>query len=150
MMEPLVSILLPIHNAQTTLGPSLQSLQRKTLEAWECITVDDGSSDTSLALCRGFARSDPRIRVFDRPRRGIVPADPGCSRDRARGPGPSARSTPGGLGRWSERPPANPERTSGAGLRGAPRLCLRRLIRTRRSLERAGRESRRECSPCPS
>jgi len=74
MMEPLVSILLPIHDAQTTLGPSLRSLQRQTLEAWECIAVDDGSSDASLALCRGFARSDPRIRVFDRPHRGIVQA----------------------------------------------------------------------------
>ena len=74
MMEPLVSILLPIHDAQTTLGPSLRSLQRQTLEAWQCIAVDDGSSDASLALCRGFARSDPRIRVFDRPHRGIVQA----------------------------------------------------------------------------
>ncbi len=74
MPTPRISILLPVRDAAATLPACLRSLARQTLTDWECVLVDDGSRDESLAIARAFARRDPRLRVLARPRRGIVPS----------------------------------------------------------------------------
>ncbi len=61
-MTPRVSILLPVWNAGETLASCLHSLERQREAGWECVLVDDGSSDDSLALAHAFAARDPRIR----------------------------------------------------------------------------------------
>lgn len=71
-MDPEVSILLPVYNAEQTLETCLRSLLRQRMDAWECVLVDDGSGDRSLELARGIARHDPRIRVFEVEHRGLV------------------------------------------------------------------------------
>lgn len=81
---PRVSVLLPVFDAQATLDACLRSLQRQTLSDWECVLVDDGSRDASVALARRAARHDPRIRVIERAHAGLVPAlDAGLDRCRA-------------------------------------------------------------------
>lgn len=72
MRRPRISILLPVRDAASTLAPCLRSLQRQRLTEWECLLVDDGSRDASLAIAEEVARRDPRIRVLPRPARGIV------------------------------------------------------------------------------
>ena len=72
-MSPQISILLPVWNAETTLSACLKSVIRQRDIAWECILVDDGSTDGSLALARLWADRDPRIRVHSRPHAGLVP-----------------------------------------------------------------------------
>lgn len=72
--RPLVSVLLPVYNARKTLFRALRSLQCQTLSDWECLLVDDGSSDGSPDLCRRFVESDPRFRLERRPHAGIVAA----------------------------------------------------------------------------
>jgi glycosyltransferase involved in cell wall biosynthesis len=74
MPTPRVSVLLPVFDAESTLATCLRSLARQTLQDWECVLVDDGSRDASLALARHSARNDPRIRVLPRPHLGIVAA----------------------------------------------------------------------------
>jgi lipoprotein-anchoring transpeptidase ErfK/SrfK/glycosyltransferase involved in cell wall biosynthesis len=69
-----VSVLLPVRNAETTLAASLRSVSRQRLSDFECIVVDDGSRDASLAIARRHAHGDPRFRVFAEPARGLVPA----------------------------------------------------------------------------
>ena len=71
---PLVSVLLPVWNAETTLGVCLRSVQRQTEQRWQCVMVDDGSQDGSLALARWFAARDPRFIVVATPHRGLVSA----------------------------------------------------------------------------
>lgn len=71
---PRVSVLLPVRDAAATLPLCLASLARQTLSDWECVLVDDGSRDASLALARAAAARDPRLRVVATPRRGIVAA----------------------------------------------------------------------------
>ena len=73
-MTPRVSVLLPVWNAGETLTTALRSLERQREVRWECVVVDDGSSDDSLAIAAGFADRDPRFRVVPRPHAGLVAA----------------------------------------------------------------------------
>jgi glycosyltransferase involved in cell wall biosynthesis len=72
--KPAVSVLLPVHDADATLGACLRSLQRQSEARWECVLVDDGSQDTSADLAAAFAARDPRIRVLRQAHRGLVAA----------------------------------------------------------------------------
>ncbi len=74
MSGPRVSVLLPVRDAAPTLGAALRSVARQSESRLECIVVDDGSRDASLARAREQARRDPRFRVLARPRRGLVAA----------------------------------------------------------------------------
>jgi len=71
---PRVSILLPVRDAAATLPACLRSIARQRLGDWECVAVDDGSMDESAALLRDTAAADPRFRLLERPREGLIPA----------------------------------------------------------------------------
>src|SRR5438045_176595 len=68
------SVLLPVRDAEATLGEALASVLAQTDPDLEVVLVDDGSRDRSLELARDFAARDARVRVVARPREGIVPA----------------------------------------------------------------------------
>ncbi len=71
---PRVSILLPVRNAASTLSFCLRSILRQSETDWECVLVDDGSNDRSLAIARSFAAVDRRFRIEPRPPSGLVAA----------------------------------------------------------------------------
>lgn len=61
-MKPAVSVMMVCYNAATTLPWALGSLLAQTSTDWECILVDDGSTDRSFDVAVGLG--DPRIRAF--------------------------------------------------------------------------------------
>lgn len=63
---------MPAFDAERTLAAALRSVQRQTESDWECIVVDDGSSDRTRVIAAEFARRDPRVRLLEREHRGIV------------------------------------------------------------------------------
>jgi teichuronic acid biosynthesis glycosyltransferase TuaG len=67
---PLVSVITPVFNAARWLPETLKSVQSQTLNDWEHILVDDGSSDDSCAIIEDAARLDPRIRLLRMERNG--------------------------------------------------------------------------------
>lgn len=71
-----MSILLPARNAGGTLAAALASVVRQTDEDWECVLVDDGSTDRTAELAREAVALDGRFRVVPGPRAhaGIVGA----------------------------------------------------------------------------
>ena len=75
-MKPLVSVVVPMFNARTTVARALESLQRQTLAQWGAIVVDDGSTDGSADVVRGMAQEDARITLLHQPNRG-----PGAARN---------------------------------------------------------------------
>jgi glycosyltransferase involved in cell wall biosynthesis len=72
--QPRVSILLPAWNAADTLRSCLSSITRQTLTDWECVIVDDGSTDGTAAIAVAATRSDARFRVVTRPHAGLIAA----------------------------------------------------------------------------
>ena len=71
---PRISILLPVFDAADTLQLCLHSIARQTDPDWECIVVDDGSTDSGMVAAHRFAAADPRFRVIVQPHRGLVSA----------------------------------------------------------------------------
>ena len=63
-IDPLVSIIIPIYNAQEYLDKCLQSLQKQTLTQIEIILVDDGSTDKSINICYKYANIDSRFKII--------------------------------------------------------------------------------------
>ena len=61
---PLISVIMPVYNAEKTLRASVDSVLQQTYPALELLLVDDGSRDNSLMLCRALAEEDGRVRVF--------------------------------------------------------------------------------------
>ena len=74
MSAPVVSILLPAFDAGPTLDACLRSVVRQTEPRWECIVVDDGSTDDTRERALAFARRDPRFDVTVTPHQGLVAA----------------------------------------------------------------------------
>ena len=65
-----VSIIVPVHNGVEYLRPCLESIRRQTLASFECICVNDHSTDGADGVLREFAAADPRFRVLDATDRG--------------------------------------------------------------------------------
>lgn len=61
---PLVSIIVPVYNAEKYLGKCVESILTQTFSNFELILVDDGSTDTSAKICDNFEKTDARITVF--------------------------------------------------------------------------------------
>jgi len=72
--SPAISVLLPFHNAESTLDAALRSIIAQTWRELEVIAFDDGSEDGSAAVAARTASADARIRLFRSPHIGIVAA----------------------------------------------------------------------------
>jgi glycosyltransferase involved in cell wall biosynthesis len=65
---------MPAYNAEKTLGSALRSVQRQSERDWECLVVDDGSTDATAEVARELARQDARVRLLAVEHGGIVAA----------------------------------------------------------------------------
>ena len=74
MSEPLISIVMPLRNAATTLAETLDSIQSQTLQNIEVIMIDDFSEDDTRLIAEALCNSDRRFRCIKATNRGLVPA----------------------------------------------------------------------------
>lgn len=65
-MRPEVSVIIPCYNQAKFLPRAIASLQAQTLEAWECIIVDDGSTDNTAEVAANMALRDARVRLMQK------------------------------------------------------------------------------------
>lgn len=63
-MEPLVSIITPVYNAQDYLEESILSVLNQTYENWELILIDDCSTDKSYKIIEKYLKQDKRIKYL--------------------------------------------------------------------------------------
>ena len=72
MEFPLVSVIVPMYNAQATIRRCVDSIRAQSYKSLEILLLNDGSKDNTLALCRELAATDPRIAVIDKPNSGAA------------------------------------------------------------------------------
>lgn len=68
---PLVSVIVPVYNAEKYLERCLRSLIGQTYVRWELLLIDDGSTDKSTSICDTYAVNDNRVRVFHIKNKGV-------------------------------------------------------------------------------
>lgn len=74
MSQPVISIIVPIYNAEKFLVKCLKSILNQDFTDFELLLVDDGSSDNSRAICAEFALCDSRIIIVDGNHKGAASA----------------------------------------------------------------------------
>jgi glycosyltransferase involved in cell wall biosynthesis len=69
--RPLISVLMPTYNCRQTLAEAVDCILAQTLDDFELILVDDGSTDDSPDLIRRIAANDPRVRPVRQSNQGV-------------------------------------------------------------------------------
>lgn len=65
-----LTVIIPVYNAAAHLADALESVRAQTFKDWECICVDDGSTDASAEILSRFAADDTRFRVVSQANAG--------------------------------------------------------------------------------
>lgn len=73
-MEDLVSIIVPIYNAEKTIQRCLESIINQTYSHLEVILVDDGSLDSSWNICKNITEGDSRFTIIQKENGGVSSA----------------------------------------------------------------------------
>ena len=74
VMKQLLSIIVPIYNAEQYLIQCIESIINQTYDNLQIIFVDDGSTDSSLEICNFYAQKDKRIVIVQKENGGVVSA----------------------------------------------------------------------------
>lgn len=69
-----VAVVVPAYQAGRYIAATLRSVQAQTFTNWECIVVDDGSTDGTAAVVRSIAATDERVRLVRQVNRGLSAA----------------------------------------------------------------------------
>ena len=67
---PKISIIVPVYNVEKFLNESMDSVKNQTLTDFECICVNDGSTDNSLEILKNYAKKDSRFKVISQENQG--------------------------------------------------------------------------------
>ena len=70
-MCPMVTIIVPVYNAEKTLRRCIDSVLDQEFSDFELLLVNDGSKDSSGSICQEYAKKDSRIRLLDKPNTGV-------------------------------------------------------------------------------
>lgn len=70
-MMPKFSVIIPVHNIAPYLKECLDSVLNQSFPDWECVVVNDGSTDESGTILDAYAAKDRRFRVFHQKNRGV-------------------------------------------------------------------------------
>ena len=70
----MVSVIVPVYNAEKYLEKCIESIRSQTYVHLDIILVNDGSTDSSLNICRRYQQIDSRIRVISQKNQGLVRA----------------------------------------------------------------------------
>ena len=65
--HPQISVLMPCYNGERWISEAIESVLRQTCDDFELVLVDDGSTDSTLDVIRGYAEREPRINLIMKP-----------------------------------------------------------------------------------
>jgi glycosyltransferase involved in cell wall biosynthesis len=73
-LNPIISIIIPVYNTDKYLANCINSVLSQSFTDFECILIDDGSSDKSSLICDDYAKKDSRIIVIHKTNGGVSSA----------------------------------------------------------------------------
>ncbi|WP_375241423.1 glycosyltransferase family 2 protein, partial [Polaribacter sp.] len=68
MKQPLISIIIPTYNRGNIINETLDSVLKQTYTNWECIIVDDGSTDNTIDVIKHYSNKDSRFSFHYKPK----------------------------------------------------------------------------------
>jgi len=71
MKMPKISIIIPVYNAGEYLKQCLDSVLNQTFRDYECICINDGSTDNSLSIIQEYVNKDNRFNIIDKKNEGV-------------------------------------------------------------------------------
>ena len=74
MKEYDISVIIPMYNAEKYIGQCIESVLNQTKENIEIVVVNDGSTDSSLAIAKAYAEIYDDILILDKPNQGVISA----------------------------------------------------------------------------
>ena len=80
----LISVIIPVYNTEKYLRKCVESILSQTFTDFELLLINDGSTDSSGAICDEYAQKDTRVRVFHKENGGVSSAR-NLGLDKARG-----------------------------------------------------------------
>jgi glycosyltransferase involved in cell wall biosynthesis len=73
-MNHLISVIIPCYNQEKYINEALESVLKQTYSNWECIIIDDGSTDNSSEIIRNFILNDCRFKYIYKTNEGVSKA----------------------------------------------------------------------------
>lgn len=70
--RPKISVILPFFNAEKTLGRAIQSISSQTFTDFECILIDNSSTDGSREIAQRFIDADERFKLISEKKQGVM------------------------------------------------------------------------------
>ena len=70
-MSELITIIVPIYNAEEFLDRCINSILKQTYQDIEVLLIDDGSTDQSFEICSNWKRKDGRLKLFSQKNSGV-------------------------------------------------------------------------------
>lgn len=70
---PEISVIIPVFNREESISHTLNTIQHQTFTHWECLLVDDQSTDGVQEICRAYASQDPRFKCLENLRKKGAP-----------------------------------------------------------------------------
>ena len=74
MCQPVISVIIPVYNAEKYISYCVDSVLKQSYKELELILVDDGSTDSSPELCDNYAERDNRVHVVHKRNGGVSQA----------------------------------------------------------------------------
>lgn len=65
--NPLISVIVPTYNRGHIIDKALNSILAQSYQNWECLVVDDGSTDNTAQIINTYLKNDSRFRFYERP-----------------------------------------------------------------------------------
>ena len=70
----MISVIVPIYNAEKFLSRSIDSILCQTFRDFELLLIDDGSKDGSASICENYCHADERVKYYHQPNQGVSAA----------------------------------------------------------------------------
>ncbi len=70
--EPVISVVMPVYNAEKYIKASVDSILSQTFTDFEFIIIDDGSTDDSLKILQRYEKKDKRVHLISRQNKGLI------------------------------------------------------------------------------